>query len=506
MTRKFLLLPAVLGFVAASLLIWHFFAANQTQQAPEVLPDVSSAESINFVNSVPLAHSEVYDLAGIISGPSQPTDSPAPDLTERYQQIGVTSVRNNDYFDDRLDIEGIFNCGGSTYPSWEGCDATQDRFYDWDASDALVQTISDGGFDLFLRLGGEWENANPHHDFKGPQNARQVANWIVAANKVADRYATSGEYLNIWTEYPGTQFWDGTAAEFNDFFVKAYQEIKARHSDMQVGGPGFGAGISVSVGEGRLPSAALTFLDGLYHSHVRPDWIGWHLFSSDPAEYGAVGSAWRDVLDGSGEFTDVPWAGTGFFNGVELICDAYGLATTQMENGEMKSLTANEADRLHNGGQGAALQTAAWIALQSTDTTRAYYYRGGDPKSSPSGKGVRSGNVGLFYGDAQATPKPSAFAFELRTRLARSYANLESVLTPSETGISGIWALSASSKNEGSAMLFANTSESNAVLSAEFDNGTAYLVDDTRDGTKGAPISGSAFDLPGMSALLVIIN
>ncbi|MSU34759.1 MAG: hypothetical protein EXS36_06530 [Pedosphaera sp.] len=86
---------------------------------------------INLASTLPLSHTTVSDLLGVISGPTQPTDSSAPTLTMQLQDIGVTSIRNNDYYDDRLDIEQIFNCGGSTYPSWEGYDANDEKNYNW---------------------------------------------------------------------------------------------------------------------------------------------------------------------------------------------------------------------------------------------------------------------------------------------------------------------------------------------------------------------------------------
>jgi len=50
----------------------------------------------------------VKPLSGVISGPLPCYHSQAPDLTPQLQDIGVTSIRNNDYWDDRLDIESIF--------------------------------------------------------------------------------------------------------------------------------------------------------------------------------------------------------------------------------------------------------------------------------------------------------------------------------------------------------------------------------------------------------------
>src|SRR3989338_1888742 len=167
----------------------------------------------------------IMPLLGVISGPDPPASSLAPDLTKQYQDIGVTSVRNNDYYDDRLDMEQIFNCNGPTYPSWDGCDATDDANYNWEKSDAQFQSYIDGGFEPFLRLGGEWENQERNHDFKGPQNETQEQNWVIAAEKEVDRYNNwNGEhdvlsYLNIWTEFPGEHFWTGNNGDFIKFWT-----------------------------------------------------------------------------------------------------------------------------------------------------------------------------------------------------------------------------------------------------------------------------------------------
>ena len=90
----------------------------------------------------------VKPLLGVIAGPDPNNAGSATqaNLTAQYQDAGLLSVRNNDYFDDRLDMEQIFNCGGNTYPSWEGCDPNDDRFYNWTASDAQFQSWLNGGF------------------------------------------------------------------------------------------------------------------------------------------------------------------------------------------------------------------------------------------------------------------------------------------------------------------------------------------------------------------------
>jgi len=108
------------------------------------------------VGAVDQADPTVKPLLGVISGPDPNGSFSGPSLTAQYQEIGVLSVRNNDYYDDRLDMEGIFNCGGPAYPSWEGCDPHDEANYHWAASDAQFQSYWSGGFAPFLRLGGEW--------------------------------------------------------------------------------------------------------------------------------------------------------------------------------------------------------------------------------------------------------------------------------------------------------------------------------------------------------------
>ena len=323
---------------------------------------------------------------GVIAGPT----GGAVDLSPQYREFGIRYVRNNDYFDDRLDIEGILDCGGSTYPSWSGCDATNERHYHWEASDALMSTFKSGGFEPMLRLGGEWQNRSRKHDFKGPQDSTQEENWTIAATKVAVRYRHQYVYAGIWTEFPGVQFWDRSAADFYPFWVKAYRSVKAAVPEARVGGPGFAMKATKSLITGGKQRLAEQFLTTLYREGVRPDWIGWHIFSSDPTEYAAAGKAYRRLLDGTGEFSHVPWARSGFFFGVELVLDAFGHG----RKSDGQALSAEVEEELLSGARGASATAAAFVAVSETDTTRAYYYRGNDPGTGAGGAGGGGGARG----------------------------------------------------------------------------------------------------------------
>lgn len=473
---------------------------------------------------------------GVIAGP---TGGPV-DLTAKYREFGIRYVRNNDYYDDRLDIEGILNCGGTTYPSWSGCDASDEKHYSWAASDALMATFRDGGLEPMLRLGGEWQNHDRKHDFKGPQDATQEANWTIAATKVAVRYRYQYAYADIWTEFPGAQFWDRDAASFYPFWVKAYRSVKAAVPEARVGGPGFAMLATKTLLEGGRHQHAQEFLAALYKERIRPDWIGWHIFSSDPTEYAAAGKAYRRLLEGTGEFATVPWAGTGFFSGVELVLDAFGHG----RRSEGKEVSQEIQAELMSGVRGAASMAAALVAVSESDTTRAYYYRGNDlgakeakgtgavgaggekgakadrrrPEAGGGEKGAKAerrrpegagaGWLGLF--DREGAPKPSASVVRLWIRMSDEFPNARSVSDPAGPGV---WAL-ASSGEKGTAVFLTNYSDApikidlkDVPLPKPAKSATALFVDDSNDGTKSLDVPVGPLTLaPWQVGMIVFSN
>lgn len=481
---------------------------------------------------------------GVISGPT----GGAIDLSQQYRDHGIRYVRNNDYFDDRLDIEGILDCGTDSYPSWSGCDANDDGNYRWEASDALMSTFATGGFEPMLRLGGEWQNRSRKHEFKGPQTAEHERNWIIAATRVATRYRYQYVYADIWTEFPGQQFWDREPTAFYPFWVRAYRSVKAAVPEARVGGPGFAMMTTKALLTGGRQQTAEPFLRTLYAEGVRPDWIGWHIFSSDPSEYAAAGKAYRRLLDGTGEFSGTPWAGTGFFSGVELVLDAFGYG--RKSNG--KDLSAEVTDELMSGARGAAATAASLVALSETDTTRAYYYRGNDPgtgggraeggkqtdddpNSSPrdrfkrgggegkvgkGGKGGMSGKAGGGLGgkqgsggwlglfDRDGTAKPVANAVALWVRMADEFPDVVAVSDP---GAPGTWALSARGP-AGWGVFLVNYSDvaaevSLANLPGQKAGKTAEVryVDETNDGSTTSVVSTGALRLAPWQVAMALI-
>ncbi|MFH1466129.1 MAG: hypothetical protein ABIO70_17220 [Pseudomonadota bacterium] len=441
-------------------------------------------------------------MLGVISGPD-PAASVArgADLTEGYQQIGVVSVRNNDYYDDRLDFAGILDCGAATAPSWDGCDPAKDSSYRWEASDRQYQSYLDGGFIPFLRLGDEWQNPSRPHAFASPKNRQQEDALVEAARRITARYKSwpahprAFEYLDIWTEFPGQHFWSGNPAAFAPFWIRMYQALDAEHPELKIGGPGFAMPQTMQVLQGRRGTLAEQFLSALYSSKIQPDWFGWHIFSSSPQEYARAAANYQDLLDGRGAFAHVPWAGSGFFRGTEVIVDAYGLGARDPTDHSRVGRPPDE--------EKAALLTAGWIALQYADVKGAFYYRGNDQGQARGAGGLS----GLFTFDGQK--KKSAEAFALWSRITRGYPALLSTSLPVDGATQTVWALAARNPSGAVALLVANTADSPVTIQvgAKGLSGTGavrvYRVDASHDGTTASTADPAGIALAANGVALI---
>ena len=433
-------------------------------------------------------------LLGVISGPVPATNSKAPDITDKLQNIGITSIRNNDYYNDALDMEGIFNCNAcSTYPCWN-CDPEDENNYHWELSDSVFQSIIGGGFEPFFRIGGEYNNQLRNHDYKGPR-ANEEDNYIRAAKKVVDRYlhwkGSKGtfEYLDLWTEYPNTTFWDRSNKAFEQFWARLYDTLKTAFPQLKVGGPGllFTLFIAKGVTDNHHVQEEIEFLNYLYEHNVKPDWIGWHLFHLEPADYYKAGVNMRHLLDGTDLFSFVPWAGTGFFKNTELICDAYYLSKIKVDSlgGNPVVLPAKTINKFFNRQEGSATLSGVWMNLQMTDIKRAYYYRANDVKSDPNlplGNPDNMLSSGLFYGNEEATAKPVAYAFKLFSRLYKNYPYLLTTENFQDLGTRDSLRLLAAEDRKGNYAAF--------VSNVDSDNPVSFNLN-----IKGIPADTSHFNI-----------
>ena len=427
--------------------------------------------SINVTDSVNKPH-----MLGVIAGPSPNYNSTASDLTTQYQDIGVTTVRNNDYFDDRLDMERMFFCGTypinqftPQYPKWD-CDPNDLANYHFTESDAQFQNWINGNFLPFFRLGGENGHLIRPHDYKGPRS-NEEANWINAGIKVVNRYNNFGGdtntlkgYLNIWTEYPHNTFWDRDSLEFNNFWCNTFDSLKTNFPSLKIGGPGFNTSVSTALGNTSVVKTWTNlFLRELKSRNLKPDWIGFHVFSNDIQDFYNAAIAYRKLLRSETPFTSYSsvWGSgnTSFFHGTELICDAWGFDNDQ-------SLPASTRDSLFNKQRGAAHHVGAFIAFQQTDIERAYIYRGGE-----MGSDTTQGVMGLFQGNANGSYKPVAYGFKLCSKMQTIYnKKLISSVNAIASGGSKIWTLAGEDSIGNKAILISNPTANTINLSLQLNN------------------------------------
>ncbi len=486
----------------------------------------AQSQSYNIVVTQPANNDTLLtDLLGVISGPLPPPSSPLPDISPQLQDIGVTSIRNNDNRNDNLDMEALFRCYNdpcvphpqTEVPSWCGDPHDSGNFH-YEASDVLFRAYVDGGFHSFFRLGGESQSALPDqlHVFAGPQDTLSENNWIEATVPVVQHYdnfeGTTGrlDYLDVWTEWPNGVFWERSDPEFIWFFTKALDSLKHHFPGKKVGGPGFLVP-TVFVIEGNVNNKATDLLTSLYQHNVKPDFISWHLWNLDPLNYYKAGENYRKLLDGTGAFQTVPWAGTGFFDGVEIICGAWGTPKLNVPDWNVYLL--------YNKQKGAALLTADWIAMQETNTVRAYYYRCADaPSSDPDTTVGPMGTSGLFYGNAAVTYKPKAYAFKLWSRIYNEFPKKLSCDFPLQAPDSSkLWALPAKNDSDAFAILVSNTDSTDktftvdlsAVSTMPLDTNNFdiyyYIVNDNENGNTAHQNYSAGFAIAPQTVMLIRI-
>lgn len=469
-------------------------------------------------------------LVGVIGGPQSPDGATPPiDVSSQLADIGVKSIRNNDYYDDRLDVPGIFNCArtnpnhhpkcsnshgsGAEFPCWEGCDYTDATRYGWSDSDALFDSMVTGGFEPFLRFGASFKtNTGSGYDFAGPKSAAEVKNLLGVAERFYDRYTTRPSYgvpvryLDLWTEKSEGRdnFWSWSDAEFVDFWTMLYTTVKTSFPAHAVGGPGFAGTVvtdEIMAGYASAGSRgfAVRFLNALYDRGVRPDWLGYHQFSHSPIDHMRAHQAMHDLLHAEGiwavaDRSELKWYGTGWFDETELVYDAFGVhrvsdydrrlctaagVSTDEETclnyivSGAASPTVSGRYSLNERGAGAASLTGAWITVAlNPDVKRAYVYRAASvDQTDPSVNGVlQPGDLGVIAADG--TFKPRAHAMRLWSRMVEDYPTLLEGAPYSYAGDTHLWELAGKRVIRGVtsyAVLVANPSRDDNEVSLSID-------------------------------------
>jgi hypothetical protein len=462
----------------------------------------TEAITIN-IGGVRSTDSVIKNLHGIIGGPIGFYPFATNDWTWHLKRAGFWTVRNNDYYDDRLDMELLFGCTNtSPYPNWTGCDVNNNSFYNYTASDALFQSYTTGGFQPLLRLGGEYTAPGHTHDsYVHPINTAEDSIWCIAAKKVTQHYSSLNNfpYLNIWTEYPGPHFWDASRSEtdFFNFWKKAYDTLHLAYPALKIGGPGFSPFASYQLLNNVSLGIIEKFLRSLYPNRA-PQWLGFHVFSNDPSDHYNTALKFRAMLDATGDYTSMPWAGTNHFANTEIFEDAWGLSSMSAPNSDYDE---DERDSLFNKTTGGAIWASSWASMQFAPIERAYYYRAGDnsiPGSVPPSTTV--GQNGLFHRSSSVNAfKPMSYAAMMTNKYNISFTKILNTASPVSGSLnSKIWSLAALAQGDSTAVLIPNNTDhslnvtvtkNNLPVSNYYTKLLLYTINDTDSGLIAIPQS-----------------
>ena len=448
--------------------------ATSTAQTPPSDPSAGEAIAGMTLTLGAPTGATVQPLLGINIGPIPAGASTNADLTDAYHATGITMIRTHDYYGP-LDM-------ATMYPD-QSADPRDPASYNFTESDRVFAAILAGGFEPYLRLGDSWNNGRgyPAADPRAPTNP---ANWARAAVEVTRHYLEMSRqagiqmrYVEIWNEPDGSKFWDGTREEFYSLFDATARALKAEFPDLLVGGPGF-------TPAGALSQKGQAFARGLLEyaqAHQTPfDFLSWHMYSNDPQDYVTAAQFYRAELDAHG------------FESVTMHITEWNTET----RGRDKSITDEEA-RL--GGRGAAILTAAWIALQQNGVTESMLYRGPDPAQDAATF------YGIFYADG--TPKRAALAFTLWSEFAQYSQAIKVNLSEPN----GLWILAGQNASGQIAILFANPTDQPVALTllqpdGNPVHGAARQI--VSDGSEGVETStgGAQVQVPVYAVMLVVIQ
>lgn len=453
------------------LLLFTLFLSACGTSSPPATP-TSAVEGLALTLGAPTG-AAIQPLTGINIGPIPAGASTNADLTDAYHAAGITMIRTHDYYGP-LDM-------ATMYPD-QSADPHDPASYNFTESDRVFAAILAGGFEPYLRLGDSWNNGKgyPPANPRAPTNPE---NWAQAAVEVTRHYLEMSHqagiqmrYVEIWNEPDGSKFWDGTRDEFYSLFDATARALKQEFPDLLVGGPGF-------TPAGALSQKGQTFVRGLLdyaREHQTPlDFFSWHMYSNDPQDYFDAAQFYRGELDSRG-FTSVPMHVT------EWNTDA---------RGRDESVTPEEA-RL--GGRGAAILTAAWIALQQNGVTESMVYRGPDPAMDASTF------YGIFYADGN--PKRAALAFTLWSEFTRYSQAINIQLSEPN----GLWILAGQNASGQTAILFANPTDQPITLTLLQPDGNpvhgaaSRVVSDASDAIQ-VSTGGAQIQIPAYAVVLVTI-
>ncbi len=269
------------------------------------------------------------------------------DLSEYHRQLALPLTRLHDAVwvnYDAVDISSLFRDFRNN--------PAQPENYDFAATDDYLAAIVRVGSPILYRLGESIEHTPRKYRVHPPSD---FAKWADICCHVIAHYNEGWaggfqhgiQYWEIWNE-PENQpaMWTGKDEQYFELYETAAKTIKARWPGLKIGGPSLGY-TGEFEGDRFKPGAFLTqFLSRCRDRHLPLDFLSWHRYAKDPAEFARRARAIRQLLD------------------------EYGFTRTESHLNEWNYLPDENWHPITPAGQGTERET--WVAEMGSARAAAF--------------------------------------------------------------------------------------------------------------------------------------
>ena len=398
-------------FLGVSFLFYYLNQQPKTNDIPKKLNNAPQENIKKEVNkdlvtiTLGKIDGSIKSLLGVNAGPYPSGDAGNADLSSQYKEIGVNAVRTHDFY-------GPFDMV-SIYPDITA-DPLNSNSYNFIESDKAFNKIISNGIEPYLRVG------DSYNEVRVPQTEKERKNLALAMVEVVKRYKDRGvKYVEIWNEPDNKQFWPKGFQSYLPFYYEVFTQIKKQYPDLKVGGPGF------VVASYKIESARVNvsnFFSFCKEKGISPDFVSFHIYSNNPAEYSDAINFYRKEAA------------------------KYGFDKIELHMSEWNTEHKDDNIDMTLGNKAAPYLTAIWISQEQAQVDRAFIYRGNDTSAKlPS-------FYGIYYSDGKE--KPSAKAFKLWSQMVKYKDKVSTIV--SNYNDDKLWVLVGKNNNGNTAILLSN--------------------------------------------------
>ncbi len=287
------------------------------------------------------------------------------DLSARWKEAAFPLTRLHDCHwpnPDVVDVHAIF-------PDPKA-DPSKPESYDFERTDEYVKAAHDCGAAIVYRLGESIEHQKAKRRARPPKDAEK---WAAVCAGVVRHYTGDWakgmmlpiRYWEIWNEPDNRpNCWTGTDEEYFKLYATTAKALRKEFPKLKIGGPGLGNTGELK-GEKLEPTPFLkAFLARCKRDGAPLDFLSWHCYSGDPAEFARRAKGIRSLLDEAG------------LKAAESHLNEWNYLPGGKWDG-MTSKGSAERERWHarlNGAEGAAFVASALLLMHDAPIDAANYF------------------------------------------------------------------------------------------------------------------------------------